>query len=44
MSGALPSAQLGAAVSRRLPARSLRLVLAFLIAVVAVVMWVEVLQ
>jgi len=44
VSGALPAAQLGAAVSRRLPARSLRLVLAFLIAVVAVVMWFEVLQ
>jgi hypothetical protein len=44
VAGALPAAQLGAAVSRRLHAGLLRTLLALLIAAVAVKMWMEILR
>jgi uncharacterized membrane protein YfcA len=44
VAGALPAAQLGAAASRRVPARHLRTLLALIIAAVAVKMWLEILR
>ena len=44
VAGALPAAQLGAATSRRVRVKHLRLLLAVLIAAVAVKMWLEILR
>lgn len=44
VAGALPAAQLGAAASKRMPARQVRTILALLVAAVAVKMWLEILR
>ena len=44
VAGALPAAQLGAAVSRRMRADHVRMILAFIIAAVAIKMWLEILR
>ena len=44
VAGALPAARLGSAASRRAPIRTIRIILAVIVALVAVKMWIGVLR